>query len=178
MLWIVQNGLSSKLPHAVEYPQFLDLQGLHGDNGAVQYELEGVLLHEGSSREEGHYYGLHMTSAGVWQCINDADISESCLESALSYKEEIYMACYRKLSNLPQADAQTAASATAHVSPKFEAILRRQAPLSELSDQVLSQSMLYSCLPGPQPVAAELLPVQGGDQAVQSDSKAVLHDPE
>ena len=150
--------------------------------GAVlRYELEGVLLHEGSSREEGHYYGLHMTSAGVWQCINDADISESCLESALSYKEEIYMACYRKLSNWPQADAQTAASATAHVSPKFEAILRRQAiyAAAERAQRPGAQPVnAVQLSPGPQPVAAELLPVQGGDQAVQSDSKAILHDPE
>ena len=97
MLWIVQDGLCIKLHHPVEYPQLLDLQGLCGHNRAVRYELEGVLLHEGSSMDYGHYFGIHQTSPGVWQRINDADISQSCLEAALSHKDKVYMACYRQL---------------------------------------------------------------------------------
>ena len=96
---LLQEGVTSKAMHDVTYPEGLDLRQYCGPSlqqpGKAEYELEGVLLHEGPTMEHGHCHGVHRTAPGVWQHLNDAAVVESSLEYALSFYKDIYVACSR-----------------------------------------------------------------------------------
>ena len=68
----MQNGVTSKLVHSVTYPERLDLHQCFDSSlqqlSEAAYELEGVLLHDGTTMDKGHYHGVHHSPWALAAC--------------------------------------------------------------------------------------------------------------
>ena len=53
------------------------------DDNKMEYELTGILIHNGSSLQSGHYYSLIKTEDDKWYKFNDNEISEYNIEQNL-----------------------------------------------------------------------------------------------
>jgi ubiquitin carboxyl-terminal hydrolase 36/42 len=58
---------------------------LEGEEGVpLEYDLFGVVQHEGFSTRGGHFISYVKSSHGIWYCINDEAVSQVSLKSVLS----------------------------------------------------------------------------------------------
>ncbi len=117
---------AEKVCRFVEIPPSLSLRtypspGAPEEQAAVQYELFGVVTHEGSTRQSGHYYSFvrHLNETHWLRC-DDSTVSVSSFQRAVNptlKTETPYLLFYVRTPGLWHADAAAAAEATIHAIP-------------------------------------------------------------
>lgn len=100
---------STKLTKPVSFDQKLDLRKyMAPGRSSGYYTLAGVLVHQGSGANNGHYFTFCRGSHGTWNEFNDSSVSQSGLERVL--KQQAYLLFYTRDSNAEQLVRQTVAS--------------------------------------------------------------------
>mmetsp|Transcript_34156 Transcript_34156/g.75759 ORF Transcript_34156/g.75759 Transcript_34156/m.75759 type:complete len:777 (+) Transcript_34156:33-2363(+) len=107
--------------------------GLNGQSDRSHYKLSGVLVHQGSSVNSGHYFCYVCDSSGQWSCMNDSNVYFVHLDQVLSQQAYMlfYVRCSMKHPCLPPAPAPSPAPCTTPPSTSSTTsqsqILKRQA---------------------------------------------------
>jgi len=82
----------------VRYPSVLDLgpflASKDKNQGSCNYQLYGVLVHDGSDMNNGHYYSIVKASNRAWYKMNDGSVTQSSLQEAL--RQEAYVLFYSR----------------------------------------------------------------------------------
>jgi hypothetical protein len=113
-----------KVCSVVEIPPSLSLSpspGAPEEQAAVQYELFGVVTHEGRTRQSGHYYSfVRQLNETHWLRCDDSKVSGSSFQRAVNPEsptehETPYLLFYMRTPALPHTAA--AAEATIHAIP-------------------------------------------------------------
>jgi len=60
------------------------------------YQLYGVLIHDGIDMNQGHYYSIVKASNSAWYKMNDESVTQSSLQEAL--RQEAYVLFYSRQS--------------------------------------------------------------------------------
>ncbi|GAB0206313.1 ubiquitin carboxyl-terminal hydrolase 17-like [Grus japonensis] len=84
----------TKISKVVQYPEYLDL-GAYMSEAAGEpllYSLYAVLVHEGFSCQEGHYYCFVKASDGRWYKMNDASVELCGIKTVL--RQRAYLLFY------------------------------------------------------------------------------------
>ncbi|XP_033924335.1 ubiquitin carboxyl-terminal hydrolase 36 [Melopsittacus undulatus] len=87
-----------KITKAVPYPEFLNIRPYMSENKGdpVMYGLYAVLVHSGSSCQEGHYYCYVKASNGQWYKMDDDMVSCSNIKVVLN--QQAYLLFYVRLT--------------------------------------------------------------------------------
>lgn len=91
-------GRSAKLTKPVSFEQRLDLtQYMAPGRTPGSYRLAGVLVHQGSSANTGHYYAFGKGSHGTWNEFNDTSVSQSGIDRIM--KQQAYLLLYTRVGS-------------------------------------------------------------------------------
>ena len=96
--WTKGREESIKLHNPVSYPLFLDISGqcspdLKARNGGL-LTLSGVLVHQGPSAREGHYFGFFKQPSQRWICCTDRAVWEVSEREVCGLNSLAYMLLY------------------------------------------------------------------------------------
>uniref|UniRef100_A0A914HDK2 Ubiquitin carboxyl-terminal hydrolase n=1 Tax=Globodera rostochiensis TaxID=31243 RepID=A0A914HDK2_GLORO len=115
------NGRVGKLLHAVQYPRILAGHELQRDvDGAADYKLCAVMIHQGQGMNSGHYYDIIRDPIiGKWFSYNDATVTEKPApgysgvlteRKATADTKGCYALIYRKAGSEPTGPVQSPAN--------------------------------------------------------------------
>ena len=91
------TGQPGKLNRPISFPERFDLQPCMSDNEHGQstaYRLSGVIVHEGSTCQSGHYHAFIRAPAGVWYSMNDCSVSRVGIDAVL--RQRAYILFYER----------------------------------------------------------------------------------
>lgn len=117
------TGQPGKLNRPIAFPEHFDLASCMSDTDHGQstaYKLTGVIVHEGSTCQSGHYHAFIKAPAGVWYSMNDCSVSRVGIDVVL--RQRAYILFYERIDGSPstrrdQTDDGVAANASAADSP-------------------------------------------------------------
>jgi hypothetical protein len=91
------SGRGEKNTKPISFEETLDLAPYClGGQGPSLYRLYAVLIHSGHSCHSGHYYCYVKNSNGAWYQMDDDEVAQSSIKSALMQKKGAYVLFYSK----------------------------------------------------------------------------------
>ncbi len=92
------TGQPGKLNRPITFPEQFDLAACMSDSEHGQsttYKLAGVIVHEGSTCQSGHYHAFVRAPAGIWYSMNDCSVSRVGVESV--FRQRAYILFYERI---------------------------------------------------------------------------------
>ena len=106
---VVPGFVPYKINDRLSFPLVLDMRELvlAPSSDDMEYDLTGVVVHDGNSSNTGHYYSIIRDDSGAWLKFNDLivtpyltrDIPQECFGGPST--KSAYMLFYRKKDPLP-----------------------------------------------------------------------------